>query len=220
MGITAKNRPLPTRAEMIARVKHLARKRGVTMLTPGQIRQATGIGPREVGRYFDSHEAFLDACNLLPHDQRIFRASAQAAALANEARPGGNRHPAPMAWKGCGGPRLGAPLNLPGMQHAPTSEMGVVFLFGALAASLGYTVEKVGTRFPDCIAKRRLREDGEPWEQVRIEFEFRSRNFLAHKHDVGKCDLVVCWEHDWLECPLEVVELRREVARLTKSAAA
>jgi hypothetical protein len=92
--------------------------------------------------------------------------------------------------------------------------MGVVFLFGALAPALGFLVESLGIAFPDCAAKRRLRGPGEPWERVRIEFEYRSRNFLSHKHDARKCDLIVCWEHDWPGCPLEVLELRREVAKL------
>jgi hypothetical protein len=52
---------------------------------------------------------------------------------------------------------------------------------------------------------------------VRLEFEFKSRNFLAHRHDAKKCDVIVCWEDDWPDCPLDVVELKREVARLTKA---
>jgi hypothetical protein len=48
---------------------------------------------------------------------------------------------------------------------------------------------------------------------VRIEFEYRSRNFLTHKHDARQCDLIVCWEDDWPDSPLEVLELKRELAR-------
>jgi len=209
-----KDRRPPGRAEMIARVKQLARKRGVTTLTRGQIQHATGIGAREIQRYFDSHEALLDACNLRPHDRQASRTFAREAVLASEFRPVEARRPTLAAWKSCGGPRVGAPLNLPALRYAPTSEMGVVFLFGALAPSLGYVVERVGTRFPDCIALRRLYETGEPWEQVRIEFELRSRNFVTHKHDPKSCDVIVCWEDDWPECPLEVLELKREVAVL------
>jgi hypothetical protein len=32
-------------------------------------------------------------------------------------------------------------------------------------------------------------------------------------HDVSGCDMIVCWIHNWPECPLEVVELR-EIARI------
>jgi hypothetical protein len=44
---------------------------------------------------------------------------------------------------------------------------------------------------------------------VRIEIEFLSRNFLQHFHDPKECDLIVCWENNWAECPLEVVELKK-----------
>ena len=136
------------------------------------------------------------------------------AELAMRCQSNGGRLKGPVAWDGCGGPRIGAPIQLNGLQHAPTNEIGVVFLFGLLAPSLGYLVESLGPGFPDCAAKRRLRGPGQPWERVRIEFEFRSRNFLAHKHDAKQCDLVICWEHDWPDCPLEVLELKREVVAL------
>jgi hypothetical protein len=40
-------------------------------------------------------------------------------------------------------------------------------------------------------------------------------------HDPSKCDLIVCWRHNWPECPLEVLELRKllpEVPGLPKIA--
>jgi len=49
------------------------------------------------------------------------------------------------------------------------------------------------------------------WQRVRIEFEFQSRNFLQHFHDPEQCDLIVCWEHNWTECPLEVLELKKVI---------
>jgi hypothetical protein len=49
---------------------------------------------------------------------------------------------------------------------------------------------------------------------VWIEFEFESRNFLLHGHDPKKCDVIVCWVHNWPECPkgIQVIELSK-VAR-------
>jgi len=41
-----------------------------------------------------------------------------------------------------------------------------------------------------------------------IEFEAKSRHFKRHKHDPKKCNLIVCWEDDWKECPIDVLELR------------
>lgn len=105
----------------------------------------------------------------------------------------------------------GAPINFRGLRHAPINEQGVVYLFGLLADELGFQVEAVRTTFPDCEAKRSVDKRGQRWQKVRIEFEYQSSNFQAHGHDSDKCEVIVCWEHDWPDCPLEVVELRRLV---------
>ncbi len=93
------------------------------------------------------------------------------------------------------------------MLCAPVNEQGVVLLFGAMAEKLGFAVLKVGTAYPDCLAFRVV--DGELMELLKIEFEWESRNFLVHKHKKTDCDMIVCWKHNWAECPLEVVELSR-----------
>jgi hypothetical protein len=105
-------------------------------------------------------------------------------------------------------------INFRGLQHAPVNEQGVVFLFGMICRELGYVVEIVRSGFPDCEAKRRVRDRPGKWERVRIEFEFESRTFRTHGHDPDQCDVVVCWDHNWPECPLEVVELRGLIAKL------
>jgi hypothetical protein len=93
--------------------------------------------------------------------------------------------------------------------YAPTNESGVVCLFGAMAEQLGFMVVRIQTEFPDCEAIRLVGKDR--YQPVRIEFEYESRNFLKHNHDPEMCDLIVCWEHNWKECPLEVVELRGKI---------
>jgi len=104
-------------------------------------------------------------------------------------------------------PVYGSVLSPAPMLNAPTNENGVLFLFGALAMKLGFMVTLIQTGFPDCEA---LREVGPGRTQrLRIEFEQESRNFLRHAHDLERCDMIVCWIHNWPECPLEVVELRR-----------
>jgi hypothetical protein len=50
--------------------------------------------------------------------------------------------------------KYGPLINFRGMQHAPLTELGVVFLFGMLAKELGFVVEAIGAPFPDCEAKR------------------------------------------------------------------
>lgn len=94
------------------------------------------------------------------------------------------------------------------LDYAPESELGVVYLFSYLARKrFGLRVEKVQAAFPDCLAYRV--SDG---KRIRIEFEYRSRNFPVHRHDASRCDWIVCWIHDWPGMPahLRVVELRKE----------
>jgi len=96
------------------------------------------------------------------------------------------------------------------MAVAPNNEMGVVFLFGALVRKLGFVVLKLQPKdYPDCEALREVVPHR--WQRVRIEFEFESRNFLAHGHDPAACDLIVCWEHNWEGCGLAVLELRGQI---------
>jgi len=114
-------------------------------------------------------------------------------------------------------PTYGNPIDFRGLRHEPVNEDGVVFLFGMVARELGYLVEAVQAGFPDCEAKRQV-EAGK-WQRVRIEFEYESRNFRDHGHPPEGCDVIVCWRHNWPECPaeLEVVELRSVIATLSGS---
>jgi hypothetical protein len=106
-------------------------------------------------------------------------------------------------------PVYGRPLHLPEMAHEPTNETGVLFVFGIMARRLGFVVHRLQTGFPDCIAMRETARG--KWQRVRIEFEFESRNFLKHRHRHDRCDVIVCWTHNWKECPLEVIELSKVV---------
>jgi hypothetical protein len=104
-----------------------------------------------------------------------------------------------------GGPLVDSPMAM-----APNNEMGVVLLFGALARKLGFVVLKLQpTDYPDCEALREVAASR--WQRVRIEFEFESRNFQIHGHDPQECDLIVCWEHNWKGCALNVLELKRQI---------
>jgi hypothetical protein len=103
----------------------------------------------------------------------------------------------------------GTPMRPCPLVCGPVNEQGVVFLFGAMAEKLGFVVLRIQTEFPDCEALMQVEEDR--WERVRIEFEYESRNFLKHMHEVSGCDMIVCWRHNWPECPMEVVELRGEI---------
>jgi hypothetical protein len=106
-------------------------------------------------------------------------------------------------------PVYGPPLLWPELAHEPVNELGVVFVFGMMARRLGFVVHRLQAGFPDCIAMREVAPG--VWQRVRIEFEFESRNFLKHKHRRDKCDVIVCWKHNWKDCPLDVVELGRVI---------
>ena len=111
-------------------------------------------------------------------------------------------------------PVYGNPSHFRGLGHEPVNEQGVVLLFGMLAKDLGYMIEAVQKGFPDCEAKRQIGPDR--WQRVRIEFEFESRNFREHGHSLTGCDVIVCWRHNWEECPkhIEVVELSSIIGSL------
>jgi len=103
---------------------------------------------------------------------------------------------------------VGDLINFRGLVYAPLNENGVIFLFGRVAEDLHMYIEEIKPGFPDCVARRYT---GKGWERVRIEFEFISSNFKQHGHNSDECDIVVCWEHDWKECPIEVIELKSEI---------
>lgn len=111
-------------------------------------------------------------------------------------------------------PVYGPPLLFPGVAHEPVNEAGVVYIFGAVAQRLGFVMLRMQTGFPDCEAMREVGPGS--WQRVRIEFEFLSRSFQHHRHRKEDCDMIVCWIHDWPDCPssLEVIELRKIVRGL------
>jgi hypothetical protein len=117
-------------------------------------------------------------------------------------------------WSKKEGIVYGTPLSFRGLRHAPVNEQGVVYLFGMVAYELGFIVESVQAAFPDCEAKRCVDSRRDHWQRVRIEFEYLSRNFKSQGHDPEGCNLIVCWEHDWADCPLEVIELRSVIDKL------
>jgi hypothetical protein len=139
-----------------------------------------------------------------------------------EAQPGGGQGGTPVSSTEVAAerqkdnrPTYGALIASWGHVYGPTNEGGVISLFGAMAVSLGFLILKIQTEFPDCEALRVAGKDRN--RPVKIEFELESRNFLRHKHDPNGCDIIVCWEHNWPECPLEVIELKKEVAKIRKS---
>jgi hypothetical protein len=82
----------------------------------------------------------------------------------------------------------------------PKNEQGVVVLFSQTCHKWGIEIIDIRTQFPDAI----IRKDSKDY---RAEFEFLSSNFISHKHDDTKCELIICWKNDLELSPLPIIEL-------------
>jgi len=88
------------------------------------------------------------------------------------------------------------------LNYAPTNEQEVVYLFAFVCEKLNFTVDRVQTDFPDCI----LIDENK--NTIKAEFEFRTTNFIIHKHPIDECDLVIAWQDDCnLKEKIKVIEL-------------
>jgi hypothetical protein len=120
----------------------------------------------------------------------------------------------PRKQRGTRRVEYGEPIEFLGLRHSPLNEQGVVYLFGILSKQLGFIIEAVRTDFPDCEGKRQIPGKQGRWEQVSIEFEYKSSNFKEHRHNPDECDVIVCWEHDWKDCPIEVISLKELMSKI------
>ena len=112
--------------------------------------------------------------------------------------------------------QFGEPIDFRGLRFAPINEQGVVYLFGMISKELGFLIESIRTEYPDCEGKRCANQKENRLEHVLIEFEYKSSHFEEHGHFPENCDLIVCWIHDWEECPVEVLELRSIIKHLNR----
>jgi hypothetical protein len=85
----------------------------------------------------------------------------------------------------------------------PRNELNVREIFAERAARLGYRILESRIPFPDYIL-------GVGSRRVLAEAEFKTSDFLRHKHDISRCDLIVVWEHDLPYMPVPVLELKSE----------
>lgn len=102
-------------------------------------------------------------------------------------------------------------LNIRGIVYEPINEQGVVSLFTVLCYDLGFLLEGIRTKFPDAILKRKNNHGN--YSPCLSEFEFKASNYRLHNHPLKGCDLIICWENDWKDCPIEILELKTIVKK-------
>jgi hypothetical protein len=159
---------------------------------------------RRFGSWLKALEAFVQWKNTSEENGNIDLKSISPAIL----------HSSPQRSSRTKRVEYGEPIDFLGLRHAPLNEQGVVYLFGILSRKLGFIIEAVGTGFPDCEGKRQIPGKQGRWEQVAIEFEYKSSNFKEHGHNPDECDVIVCWEHDWKGCPIEVISLKELMGKI------
>lgn len=84
--------------------------------------------------------------------------------------------------------------------EVPRNELQVRELFAARLPEYGYRLVASHSDFPDWLL---LDEQG---DYIYTEVEHRSSQFAEHGHNPRRCDLIACWEHDWSESPVPVLE--------------
>ena len=173
--------------------------------------------PKKFADFAQGKAEWADVLPLLPLPPSRSRATSGSAGsrqtVASLPTPGPQHRHAKLGDRAA----YGNPIDFRGLRHEPVNEQGVVFLFGMVAKELGYMVEALQAEFPDCEAKRQVAPN--KWQRVRVEFEFESKNFRDHGHPDEGCDVIICWRHNWPECPthIEVVELEAVIQSLANS---
>lgn len=120
-------------------------------------------------------------------------------------------------------PLFGAPLAHEAFINEPVNEQSTVGLFCCLAPTLGIFIRHLDDRrFPDAYGLRRVPGRDARFQEVRIEVQFRSRDFVRDGHDPAAVDILVCFEDNWPDRPahLELIELRRVLQELRAAGAA
>ena len=77
----------------------------------------------------------------------------------------------------------------------PRNEEEVIELYKLAQYRLGWPIIHLQRKCPDAIVAKN-------GHQLRAEFEHKARNFKAHGHDPGDCDLIICWHNNWPDAPL------------------
>jgi hypothetical protein len=108
---------------------------------------------------------------------------------------------------------VGDVINFRGFVYAPLHAWGVYSLFSTVIRELRLQVEETFPHIPGCRARRRTPRG---WEPVVVRCTVHSSEMRVHAADLASGSLLICWEDDWPECPVRVIELRPVIQRLTR----
>jgi hypothetical protein len=116
---------------------------------------------------------------------------------------------------------VGEPIDLGFMRWSPITHDAVIALFVGYRNELDFPIiEWIRPQFPDACVFQRVKKIRASYVRKYIEFELLSSLFKEHtmnpKHKGRKCDYVICWENDWEECPVPVIELRTEIPKILR----
>ena len=109
---------------------------------------------------------------------------------------------------------LGESIDFRGLKFAPVDALGVAYVFGMISRELGFVLETFRAEPPDVEGKRCIDTANDRWKKVKIDFVYKSSDFNAPGHNEMETDLIICWIHDWEECPVEILELRSTIQLL------
>jgi len=98
--------------------------------------------------------------------------------------------------------------------YIPTYEQEVVAIFSNISQEIGFEIVTIREEFPDCKARRKTSQNRDRYKDCLIEFELSASDFIKHKHPINGCDLIICWENNWPDCPLEILELKSIIRKL------
>jgi len=90
-----------------------------------------------------------------------------------------------------------------GIVYSPVNRAGVLLLFARLLDEFDMLVEEIAEDCSFVVVRRRV-DAG--WERVKISLSYKSSEFSDGSPDDG--DLLICWHHDWPDCPLKAFELK------------
>jgi hypothetical protein len=87
--------------------------------------------------------------------------------------------------------------------YAPINRAGVLVMFARLLDEFDMLLEETSPDGDYVIVRRRV-DTG--WERVKVGLAYKSSEF--NDFDIDDGDLLICWNHDWPECPVTPFELR------------